>query len=228
MRQHDEERAVQFPTDSEILVSVAELVRKRVRSLPQGAFLHSRDLVTEVGSRDAVDSALHRLVASGDLVRVRRGIYFKGKPTRFGLTQPTDSQVAYQVAKAAGFVAGVGPAEYSAASALRLTSQVPAHGVLSVPGRAPTATAWVKFVSRSPAARTSLRPIEVALLELLPQWPRFVEGNWDELVERVVELTCTGALDPEAVLAVARRERHVEARRRAEALCEQVGARFRG
>lgn len=206
-------------------MSVAELVRERVQDLPQGEFLHSRDLVAEVGAREAVDAVLHRMGAAGELVPVRRGIYFKGKPTRFGLTKPSDLRVGYEVAKASGFTSGVGPAGYTAAKTLGLTSQVPARTELCVPGRAPAPTPWVKFLSRSSVARTSLQPLEVALLELLPHWPRFVEASWDELVDRVAELTRSGSLDPVAVLAVARRERHVEARRRAELLCEQVGVR---
>ena len=69
-------------------MSVAELVRERVRSVPEGEFVHSRDLVEEIGSRGAVDSALRRLRESEHLVPVRRGIYFKARPTRFGLTRP--------------------------------------------------------------------------------------------------------------------------------------------
>ena len=203
-------------------MSVAELVRERVHSVPEGEFIHSRDLVEEIGSRAGVDVALHRLRESEHLVPVRRGIYFKARPTRFGLTRPDALRVGYEVAKAAGHTAGVGPAGYTAARALGLTTQVPAWDELSVPGRAPAALPEVRFASRSAVARTKLRPLEVAVLELLPHWPRYTEVSWAGFVKTVAGLVERGKVDTEAICSVARRERHLEARARAERLHSEV------
>jgi hypothetical protein len=102
-----------------------EFVRERVERLPGDTFVHSRDLVAEFGERTAVDVALHRLKESGELVPVRRGLYYKGRKTRLGTTRPDPIRTAYEVARAAGYGSGVGPAGYTAARALGLTTQVP-------------------------------------------------------------------------------------------------------
>lgn len=49
-------------------------------------------------SDQAVESALSRLVANDELLRVRRGLYWNGQSTRFGMTRPTKRQVALRAA----------------------------------------------------------------------------------------------------------------------------------
>jgi hypothetical protein len=205
------------------MATVAELVRERVRSIPTGEFVHSRDLVDDLGSRGAVDVALHRAHVGEHLVLVRRGLYYKGKPTRFGTTRPDPYRVALEVAKAAGHDGGVGPAGYSAARALGLTTQVPPSAEVSVPGRAPKDLRGVHFTSRSPVARRSLRELEVAVLEMLREWPRYSEESWLVFVDRVRDLARSGRVDPAAVRTVARREHHAQARELADRLCREVG-----
>lgn len=203
-------------------MSVMERVRERVVATPADAFIHSRDLVAELGERTAVDVALHRLKETEDLVSVRRGLYYKGRKTRFGTTRPEALRVGYEVARSAGFECGVGPAGYSAARALGLTTQVPRRDELSVPGRAPADTPDVHFCSRSSTARSKLRPLEVAVLELLPAWPRYSEESWGTFVKVVAALSAEGRVSLSEVRDVARRERHVAARKRAERLFDEV------
>lgn len=200
------------------MAAVAEQVRERVRRTPDGAFVHSRDLIAERRHRGAVDVALHRLLREGELVQVRRGLYCKGRKTRFGMARPDPYRVALEVARAAGFDRGVGPAGISAARALGLTTQVPAEVEVSVPGRKPQGLAQIRFTSRSPVARRDLRPLEVAVLELLREWPKYSEQGWPAFTAKVRELAEHGEVDVERVVAVARRERHVRAREHAERL----------
>jgi hypothetical protein len=200
------------------MTTVAERVREQVRSAPVGAFLHTRELVDSCGSRAAVDVALHRLRAEEHLVAVRRGLYFKGKPTRFGPTRPDPLHVGYEIARAAGFLAGVGPAGVSAARALGLTTQVPSWHEIAVPGRVPADTPDVRFTSRSGGGRAELRPLEVAVLEVLRGWPRYSERPWPEFMHAVSTLAERGEIDPAAVQRAARRERHIAAREKASQL----------
>lgn len=208
-------------------MSVMEMVRERIADLPVDAFVHSRDLVVEFGNGDraAVDVALHRLKESAALVPVRRGLYYKGRKTRFGVTRPDALRTGYEVAKAAGFSTGVGPTGFTAARALGLTTQVPRREELSVPGRPPADTPDVHFAARSPRARSLLRPLEVAVLELLPQWPRYSEASWSTFLRRVADLERDKKVSVAAIREAARRERHVVARERAERLFAEVSAR---
>ena len=204
---------------------IAELVRERVNVAPAGAFVHTFDLVEALGSRVAVEAALHRLTRSAaPLVAVRRGLYFKGKSTRFGMTAPDPLRVGYEVARTRGYTSGVGPAGYSAARALGLTTQVPARHELAVPGRAPADLTGVHFTSRSSAGRTGLRPLEVAVLEILREWPRYAEGTWATFCARVGDLAARGELNPVSIHRAARLERHLSARTHADQLLADLGA----
>src|SRR4030067_3126473 len=71
----------------------------------------------------AVDAALSRLSREGELVRVRRGLYWRGAKTLLGMAPPRSELIARELL---GRV-GVGPAGMSAASSLGLSTQVPAR-----------------------------------------------------------------------------------------------------
>lgn len=204
------------------MVSVAERVRDQVHNAPVGTFLHTRELVDSCGTRAAVDVALHRLRTEEHLVAVRRGLYFKGKPTRFGPTRPDPLQVGYEIARSAGFHAGVGPAGVSAARALGLTTQVPGWHEIAVPGRAPADAPGVRFTSRSGAGRAALKPLEVAVLEVLRGWPRYSERVWPEFVRAMSTLVERGEIEVAAVQRAARRERHIAAREKAAQLAADL------
>lgn len=206
------------------MTTVAERVREQLRTTPVGGFLHTRELVDSCGSRPAVEVALHRLHTEQHLVAVRRGLYFKGKPTRFGLTRPDPLRVGYEIARSAGFEAGVGPAGVSAACALGLTTQVPGWHEIAVPGRAPADAPGVRFTSRSGVGRAGLRPLEVAVLEMLRGWPRYSERTWPEFAHAVSTLAERGEIDIAAVQRAVRRERHVAAREKASQLAVDVGS----
>jgi hypothetical protein len=203
-------------------VGVADHVRGVVEKTATGGFIHSRDLVPLVGSRAAVDTALHRLTATGALVSVRPGLYFKGKRTRFGITRPDPLTVGFEVAKGRGFATGVGPAGVSAARWLGLTSQVPAVEEVAVPGRAPAEPHGVRYRSRAAVGRQGLGPVEVAVLEMLREWPRYCEASWSEFVSVVARLCLRGAVDVDRIKDAAAREHHVAARERAAELADAV------
>ena len=194
--------------------AVAERVRSVVVATRPNTFVTSRAVLEHCGVEDraSVDAALRRLVGELPLTRVRRGLYYKGRPTRFGPTRPSPLAVAYEICREHGMETGVGPSGYSAARALGLTTQVPAREEIAVPGRCPDDLPAVHFVSRSFAARTGLLPDEVAVLEVLREWPRFSERGWGELVSSVVELTAARKVRPEALRDAARRERHAASR----------------
>lgn len=176
-------------------VSIVPTVRKRV--------LRSRDRFWRPedfgGSPDAVTQALSRLARAGELRRVRRGLYWRGAPTRLGMAPPPPERLAGEVIGATG----TGPAGWSAALVLGLSTQVPRHETIAVPGRAPRSPGIVRFVSRAASVKRRderLRPAEIALLEVLRDWNALVEIRTDEAVERIADLAENGSLRFERIV----------------------------
>lgn len=201
-------------------MSVATLVRTEVERRPVESFVRSRDLLALSPSRSAIDTALHRLTKDGHLRFIRSGIYYKGKRTRFGMTAPDPMLVGVTIAELHGMSGGVGPAGYSAARALGLTTQMPSRHELAVPGRAPGDTEHVHFVSRPAHTRSTLRSLEVAVLEMLRQWPRYSEADWPTFANVVHTLEDGGEIDVAKIVTVSQIERHVSARMLAHRLIE--------
>jgi hypothetical protein len=171
--------------------SVADEVRERV--------LASRDRFWRPGSfgdhsPDAVAQALSRLTRDGELRRVRRGLYWRGAPTRLGMAPPPPDRLAREVA---GQSRGTGPAGRSAALALGLSTQVPRHETIAVPARAPRNQAGLRLVSRAASSKRRserLTPAEVALLEVLRAWDVLVEAPAQEATSRITDLVDSGVI----------------------------------
>ncbi|MGH9032401.1 MAG: DUF6088 family protein [Acidimicrobiia bacterium] len=169
--------------------TVAPEVRRRV--LPsRDRFWRPEDFD---GSPDAVAKALSRLAHAEELRRVRRGLYWRGAPTRLGMAPPSPNRFVNEVIDAPG----TGPAGWSAALALGLSTQVPRRETIAVPGRAPRSPGTVRFVSRAASTKRRderLRPTEVALLEVLRDWNTLVEVPTAAAVKRVADLAGSGTL----------------------------------
>lgn len=78
------------------------------------------------------------------------------------------------------------------------------------------------FCSRAAAGRRDLGPTEVAVLELLRQWPRYSDSDWATFVDTVARLCVQGAVDVDRVKAAAALEHHTAARERAAELADAV------
>jgi hypothetical protein len=169
--------------------SVAKEIRKRV--LPSSErFWRPEDFEA---SPDAVAKTLSRLAEAGELRRVRRGLYWRGAPTRLGMAPPPPERLAGEVVGGSG----TGPGEWSASLALGLSTQVPRRDTIAVPGRAPRDPGTVHFVSRAASTKRRderLRPAEVALFEVLRDWDGLVEVPTHDAVDRIGHLVDTGAL----------------------------------
>lgn len=199
-------------------MSVAALVRDEIDRAATGSFIVVRDVVDHIGSRHAVELALTRAADDGRLTPVRRGLYWKGARTRFGSTRPDALDAALGVARASGFDSGVGPTGWSASHVLGLSTQIPAQTHVTVPGRVPAAPAGVRFHQRSPRGRLGLGVLEVALLEVLAQFPRQTEASWDDLVARTRSLIADAQVDVQKVLDAAHKQRSLAARASADRL----------
>ena len=186
--------------------TMAAAARRRVEAAEPGSFLRRKDFE---GTDRAVETALSRLVAAGDLMRVRRGLYWKGRPTRFGMTSPSTLEAALAVAGP-----GAGPTGVAAALLLGLTTQVPGVIEVAVPGKAPEPYPGVRFRTRPYGRREHhMSPTEVAALEVLRD-PRSAEASWADVGGVVRGLVASHAIRAEAFSEVVCAEHHPAARER--------------
>jgi len=191
---HRARKSIRFPG-----MSVAAKVRTRVARTRPGSVLARDDFE---GSRAAVESALSRLVRSGDLARVRNGLYFKRVKSRFGPGKPPLDDVVHKLCSGRG----VGPAGWSASRALGVSTQLPAKPEYAIVGLPPTGLDDVRFRSRRNLARVELRSTEIALLEALREWPAYSVVDWDGLVERVGALVHEGEVRLDRVVKAGEKE----------------------
>ena len=156
------------------------------------------------GSRSAVDRELCRLVAAGELRRIRNGLYWRGPKTMLGIAAPTREELLEELIGGHTY----GPAGFSAANAFGLTSQVPGREQIAVTGRPPRDLPTIRFVQRTGRrGRQSARlhPTEVGFLEILNDFDEVVEEPAHAL-QRLKELVENGTVRREALLAAAHTE----------------------
>lgn len=166
--------------------TVVETVRHRVEHARPGMFFRVDDFDGDAGE---VGSVLRCLVGEGELVRVSRGLYWRGQKTRFGMTHPATLEAAVAVGGP-----GSGPSGVAAAHVLGLSTQVPAVVEVGVPGQVPEPMCGVRFQSR-PYVRYEycLTLLEVAVLEVLGN-PYVVEVSWPLVEEHIRQLVIRGML----------------------------------
>lgn len=161
---------------------------KALARIPVGSFVHTNRLP---GSPDAAASAVKRAHQRGELVRIRKGLYFKGARTRYGTTRPSAEAIAAEVLG----TTGAGPTGFSAARALGLTTQVPATPAMAVTGPLPTSVPGVKISRRNNLKRLPLTALEIAALELLRgDWETTVDDGWSALTHAISTALARGKL----------------------------------
>jgi hypothetical protein len=148
-----------------------------IRNAPERSFVHVDRLP---GTSAAARKAASRAARDGELVSVRRGLYYKGSRTRSGMTRPRVEEVTREVLGERG----VGPAGYSAARALGLTTQLPALWQVATL-RTVDAIDGVKQHARRNLGRVDLTEKEIALLEVLRAPEVYAEAGWDAFVQAV-------------------------------------------
>ena len=164
-----------------------------IRAAPARSFVRVESLP---GTATTIRKALSRAAKDGVVVRVTPGVYYKGVPTKYGMTRPADAQALKVILGERG----VGPAGYSAARAWGVTTQIPAVTELATLG-ARKKLKNVKLITRSNLRRADLNEMEIALLELLRDPATLVESGWDSLIERVKKAALGGRIRPQALRA---------------------------
>jgi hypothetical protein len=148
-----------------------------IRETPEKSFVHVDRLP---GSSTAARKAASRAVKDGLLLPVRRGLYYRGPRTRYGIAAPRPEEVARTVLG----TRGIGPVGYSAARAWGVTTQVPPVWHVANLRTVDPIDGVVQH-NRKNLARTDLNEKEIALLELLRSPEVYVESGWNTLVVNV-------------------------------------------
>jgi len=171
-------------TDVDAHKSTAAEIRRRI--------LGSRDRIWRIddfeGSGDAIQGELRRLVRAGELDHVRRGIYWRGRKTRFGMTPASEGGV---LRKLVGRHTAIGAAGWYAANLLGLSTQVSPIEVLAITSRPPAGFSHLKLIDRSGRLGRRderLNELEVTILEALEGWETYVEEGAEKALVRFRDL----------------------------------------
>lgn len=172
------------------------------------------------GSAAAARKAASRAAQGGELLPVRKGLYYRGVKTRYGMTRPPVEEVAREVLGETGS----GPAGYSAARLWGVTTQVPSTFHV--------ATLWttdpipgITQHARRNRRRAALNAKEIALLELLRAPDVYVEAGWGALVRRVREALAAAEVSEGALDIAVDGERNSAVRRGFARLTSDLAAR---
>lgn len=186
-------------------MKTATAIRNKIEKAGPGALFSIDDFVSDSleHKRETVKVTLHRLATKGILTRARRGLYWKSARSRFGSGRPLIEDVVVKV----GEGKGTGPTGWLASHTLGLTTQIPAKPEFVVVGGVPRSIPGALFHTRVNPKRAALTFDEVALLEVLRSWPRYVDGSWSDLVGAVRHLDAKHRINLRRTADVARYER---------------------
>lgn len=138
----------------------------------------------------AVSQALSRLKRRGFLTRVRRGLYYRPRPTVLGPSQPSTTAVVRQALKHPPHPAGA-----TAANLLGLSTQNPAIAHYATTAtNAPRHFDGLRLHVRRPRSRQGLTEIEGAVLETLRERASSSELDSDATKEHVLSVIRQGDL----------------------------------
>lgn len=170
--------------------------------------LRSRDRFWQPAELPGASSTVQHLLAdltnSGELRRLRKGLYWRGTKTPLGMSPPPTEALAARLVPEKGS----GPAGLSAANLLRLSTQVPRRAQIAVPARAARPTKTIEFVARP--SRTSRRTArlsetEVAVLEVLGDLSSS-ELSPRETWQRLTDIMRSDRVRPERLARAAKTE----------------------
>lgn len=104
-------------------MKTSEYIASTIDRLPKGYVFTYADFNTEVERKEAVIKALNRMAASGKLVKVAKGKYYKPESSIFGQLEPNQGQIVKDLLERDGKVTGYFTG-YSIYNQLGLTTQV--------------------------------------------------------------------------------------------------------
>ena len=138
---------------------------------------------------------------------VRRGLYYRGAKTRYGMTGPRIEEIVREIIGDAGN----GPAGYSAAREWGVTTQIPASFHVAALWTSDPIEGVTQH-ARSNRDRVALNGKEIALLELMRAPEVYVEAGWNTLIRNVRDALAGGEIAESRLRVAAAGERNVTVR----------------
>lgn len=152
-------------------VNTAELIRRQIEERGEGYWWHSD--FSNLPST-AVSKALSRMAENGILERVSKGLYYRSRPTRFGRSRPSPSDIQKLLTKQ-----NLHPAGLSAANLLGFTTQNAIQGEFATSANSVPRTIigfGARIHTRRPETWNRLEATDAAMLDFLRS-----RGKWSEL-----------------------------------------------
>jgi hypothetical protein len=87
-------------------MKTSEYISLTIDRLPKGYVFTYADFITEVNKKEAVIKALNRMVASGKIMKLAKGKYYKPETTPFGNLLPDQKQVVKDLLEENGKIIG--------------------------------------------------------------------------------------------------------------------------
>lgn len=104
-------------------MKISEYISLTIDRLPKGYIFTYADFITDVNKKEAIIKALNRMVASGKIMKLAKGKYYKPETTPFGNLLPDQKQVVKDLLEENGKIIGY-LTGYSIYNQLGLTTQV--------------------------------------------------------------------------------------------------------
>lgn len=104
-------------------MKTSEYISLTIDRLPKGYVFTYADFIAEVNKKEAIIKALNRMVASGKIMKLAKGKYYKPETTPFGNLLPDQKQVVKDLLEENGKIIGY-LTGYSIYNQLGLTTQV--------------------------------------------------------------------------------------------------------
>ncbi len=104
-------------------MKVSEYIKSSIDKLPKGYVFTYSNFVADVNKKEAIIKALNRLAATGKIVKLSKGKFYKPEESPFGTLEPEQKQIVKDLlekdGKLIGYITGLG-----IYNQLKLTTQV--------------------------------------------------------------------------------------------------------
>lgn len=187
-------------------------IAKKVAHRQEGTFIRTSTILVPATAA-TVARTLDRLVEDGTLIALDRGLWFKPYADGSG---PNPIDTCVEVMADLGIDGGFGPTGPAALALLEL-GPWPQRSTIAVSGHTLTPVGDLDFVHRS-GKRKDMKPADVAVLEILRDWPVLDGLGWRDFTAKVVDLHAFGQVSIPRVARGARSERVKVVKERAEIL----------
>ena len=104
-------------------MKTTDYIQYKIERLPKGYVFTYKDFITEVKTKEAIIKSLNRMAASGKIIKLSKGRFYKPEDTVFGTLPPEQYQIVKDLlekdGKLIGYITG-----YGVYNQLGLTTQV--------------------------------------------------------------------------------------------------------